>query len=170
MKLIAVVSLLSFSAIPAVAQESMAQAAERQKKARKGQTKVITDAELRRGGNKAYSPASVDGAPAQPATAADPAAATTDAAPAKTDDQQRAEKKAEIEKKIKQWNDFIAETKKTMDQAQTELNDLGGATFGSRRAGLQRIIDEGAQHLAEAQQSIADLQEQARRSGIPVSR
>lgn len=172
MKLIVAVSVLSFFAIPALAQESMAQAAERQKKARKGQTKVITDDELRGVRSKSYSPASVDGTTsAQPA--ASPAAAGTaapDAPAAKSDDQQRAEKKAELEAKLKQWTDFIAETKKAMDQAQLELNDLGGATFGNRRAGLQKILDEGNQHLAEAQQSIADLQEQARRAGIALSR
>jgi uncharacterized coiled-coil protein SlyX len=71
---------------------------------------------------------------------------------------------------MKQWNDFIAETKKAMESAQLELNDLGGATFGNRRAGLQRILDEGSQHVAEAQQSIAELQEQARRAGVALSR
>lgn len=150
----------------------MAQAAERQKKARKGQTKVITDDELRSTRSKGYSAASVDGttSPQPAASPAAPGAATADAPAAKTDDQQRAEKKAEIEGKLKQWNDFIAETKKAMDQAQLELNDLGGATFGNRRAGLQKILDEGNQHIAEAQQSIADLQEQARRAGITVAR
>lgn len=171
MKLIVAVSVLSFFAIPALAQESMAQAAERQKKARKGQTKVITDDELRGVRSKSYSPASVDGTTSpQPAASPAAGAATADAPAVKSDDQQRAEKKAEIEGKLKQWTDFIAETKKAMDQAQLELNDLGGATFGNRRAGLQKILDEGNQHLAEAQQSIADLQEQARRAGIALSR
>ena len=169
MKIIAAVSVMSLFAIPAVAQESMAQAAERQKKARTGQTKVITDSDLRSNRGKGYSAAEVDGAAAQPTTAA----ATTPATPAaasKSDDQVRAEKRAEIEAKIKQWNDFIVETRKSADQAQAEMNDLRDATLGNRRAGLQRIIDEANQHIVEAQQTITDLQEQARRSGIPVSR
>jgi hypothetical protein len=174
MKLIATVSVLSLFAIPAAAQESMAQAAERQKKARTGQTKVITEADLKANRSRAYSPAVVDGA-AQPSTPSTPATsgATGDnaaAGPAKSDDQQRAEKKAEIESKLKQWNDFIAETRKSAEQAQAEMNDLRDATFGNRRAGLQRILDEANQHIAEAQQAISELQEQARRSGIPVSR
>jgi hypothetical protein len=170
MKIIAAVSSLTLFAIPAVAQESMAQAAERQKKARTGQTKVITDAELKSNRSKAYSPATVEGAAAQPTTAATSATATTPGAAPKSDDQQRAEKKAEIEAKLKQWTDFIAETRKSMDQAQAEMNDLRDATLGNRRAGLQRILDEANQHIAEAQQAITELQEQARRSGIPVSR
>ena len=171
MKIIAAVSTLSLFAIPAVAQESMAQAAERQKKARTGQTKVITDAELKSNRNKAYSAAAVDGAAAQPAPpATSGTTATTPGAASKSDDQQRAEKKAEIEAKIKQWTDFIAETRKATEQAQAEMNDLRDATLGNRRAGLQRIVDEANQHIAEAQQAIAELQEQARRGGIPVSR
>jgi DNA repair exonuclease SbcCD ATPase subunit len=172
MKLIAVVPVLSLLALPAVAQESMAQAAERQKKARTGQTKVITDAELRNNRSKAYNPASVDGA--APAASAEtgaptPAAPGASAAP-KSPDQLRAEKKAELEGKIKQWDDFIAETTKAMEGAQAELNDLRDATLGNRRAGLQRVLDEGNQHIAEAQQTIADLREQARRSGVALSR
>jgi uncharacterized coiled-coil protein SlyX len=169
MRIIATVSVMSLFAIPAVAQESMAQAAERQKKARTGQTKVITDSDLRSNRGKGYSAAEVDGAAAQPTTAA-AATAATPAAASKSDDQVRAEKRAEIETKIKQWNDFIVETRKSADQAQAEMNDLRDATLGNRRAGLQRIIDEANQHIVEAQQTITDLQEQARRSGIPVSR
>ncbi len=169
MKLIATLSVVSLFAVPAVAQESIAQAAERQKKARRGQTKVITDDDLRNTRSKAYSPAAVDGAPAQPAAVPGPAAAA-EAPAAKSDDQLRAEKKAELQEKMKQWSDFIAETKKAVDQAQSELNNLSAATFGNRRAGLQKIVEEGNAHIAEAQQSIAELQEQARRSGIGVSR
>lgn len=171
MKAIVAVSALSLLALPAAAQETMAQAAERQKKARKGQTKVITDEELKGVRTKGYVAASAEGA--APQAAASPAAtgaASPDAPATKSDDEQRAEKKAEIEKKIKQWTDFIAETKKSMDEAQLELNDLSSNTFGSRRAGLQKIIDEGSQHLAEAQQAVADLQEEARRAGLTISR
>ncbi len=168
MKTIAAVSALSLLALPLAAQETMAQAAERQKKARKGQTKVITEDELRNLRTKAYVAPSVDGA--APPAAGQPAPGAAPAAKEKTDDEQRAEKKAEIDKKVKQWTDFIAETKKAMDRAQLELNDLSSATFGDRRAGLQRILDEGNQHIAEAQKQIAELEEQARRGGIAVSR
>jgi DNA repair exonuclease SbcCD ATPase subunit len=166
MKVIAAVSALSLLALPVSAQESMAQAAERQKKARKGQTKVITEDELRNLRTKGYVAPSVDGVAAPPPTAPGAAPAVKE----KSDEEQRAERKADLDKKVKQWTDFIAETKKAMDTAQAELNDLSSLTFGDRRAGLQKILDEGNQHIAEAQQAIADLQEQARRAGIAVSR
>jgi DNA repair exonuclease SbcCD ATPase subunit len=169
-KIILAVSVLSFFAMPALAQETMAQAAERMKKTRKGSGKVITEDELKNNRAKGYAAASVDGAttPQPAASPAAGAAAASDAPKPKTDDEARAEKKAELEKKMKQWTDFVAETQKAMQTAQTELNDMGGATFGNRRAGLQKIIDEGTQHIAEAQQAIADLQEQARRAGIAL--
>ena len=150
----------------------MAQAAERQKKARTGQVKVITEDELRSARVKGYVAASADGASTpQPAgSPAAPGAAAAAAPAAKSDEEQRGEKKTELDKKIKQWTDFIAETKKAMDEAQLELNDLSNNVIGGRRASLQKVLDEGNQHLAEAQQSIADLQEQARRAGLAVAR
>ena len=168
MKLIVVVPVLSLFAIPAAAQESLAQAAERQKKARTGQTKVITADELRSSRSKAYSPTSVDGAaPANPAptdATAAPAAAT------KTDAEQRAEKKAEIEEKIKLSTEHVAETRQKMEQAQNELNDLTNITFGGRRDALLKVLEDGAKQIADTEQSIADLREQARRSGIAIAR
>lgn len=176
MKTIAAVAVLSLLAPPLLAQEpSLAELAERQKKARKGQTKVITEHELRNLRTKAYVPVATDAA-TSPHSAASPAAsgAASGAPAAKSDEELRAEKKAEIDKKIKQWTDFIAETKKAMDEAQRELNDLSSLTFGSgsggRRGGLQRVIDEGKQHIAEAEAAIAALEEEGRRAGIRVSR
>src|SRR5262245_18872843 len=170
MKTIAAVSVLARLALPAAAQESMAQAAERQKKARKGQTKVITEDELRNNRSKGYSATSVDGAAPAATTGQAATPAGTPAAKEKTYAEVRAEKKTEFDQKIKQWTDFIADTKKQMERAQLELNDLSSATFGDRRAGLQRILDDGNQHVAEAQKEIANIEEQARRAGIAVSR
>jgi hypothetical protein len=169
MKTIAAVSALSLLALPLAAQESMAQAAERQKKARKGQTKVITEDELRNVKTRYVAP-SVDGAAASAGGGQPAAPGAAPVAKVKSDDEQRAEKKADIDKQVKQWTDFIADTKKAMDRAQLELNDLSSATFGDRRAGLQKILDEGNQFIAEAQKRIAELEEQARRAGIVVSR
>jgi hypothetical protein len=157
--------------LPAFAQEStLAEAAAQQKKARKGAaTKVITDTDLQDVRTKAYVAAESSGTNA---TQEKPAANLNaqKGPPAKTDDQVRAEKKAEIEAKIKQWDGFIADTQKEMDKAQLELNDLSSLTFGNRRAGLQQILDEGAKHVAEAKQAIEDLTEDARRAGVPISR
>lgn len=172
MKIAVAVSILLILPVSALAQETMAQAAERQKKARTGQpkAKVITEDELRTAGTKGYVPAAVAGsASPQPGASPGPTPSGAPAAAApKSDDQLRAEKKAELEKKMKELTDWIAATKKAMDEAQLELNDLSNVTLGSRREGLQKVIDGGNKNLAEAQQAIADLQEQARRAGIPL--
>lgn len=172
MKIAALGTAVALVAVPLLAREqSLAELAERQKKARKasGQTKVITEDDLKRVGTP-YVPASTSGEAVKPEASAGASGATADKPAEKSPEEQRAEKRAEIDKKLKQWTDFIAETKAQMDQAQLELNDISSLTWGNRRAGLQKILDEGAQHIAEAQQAIADLQEEARRAGIPVSR
>jgi hypothetical protein len=159
------------AALPALAQEpSLAEAAAQQKKARKGEPiKVITDYDLQ--GVRSRNYVAPEASPTGATPAAKPAdAGTAKTAPAKTEDQLRAEKKAEIDQKIKQWDGFIAETQKSMDEAQLELNDLSSLTYGGRRAGLQMILDDGAKHIAEAKQAIADLAEEARRAGLPLSR
>jgi predicted nucleic acid-binding Zn-ribbon protein len=166
MKVIAAVSALSLLTLPVAAQESMAKAAERQKKARKGQTKVITEDELRNLRTKGYVAPSVDGAAAPAPTA--PGAAP--AAKEKSDEEQRAEKKAAIEKKIREQSEYAGDIRKQLDDAQVELNDLSTMTLGGRRTELMRLLDEGKKKIAELEQGIADLQEQARRAGIAVSR
>jgi hypothetical protein len=150
---------------------SLAELAERQKKARtSGTAKVYTQEDLK----KARAGARAEASPASetsPKQSSD-SRTGTDAgeAPAKTPEQERAEKQADIQKRIAQYRDFIAETRRMMDDAQLQLNDVSSLTFGPRRARLQQILDEGAQHIGEAEQEIAALQEEARRAGIPVAR
>jgi len=153
------------AALPAAAQEtSMAQAAEKQKKARRGDTKVLTEADLRTAGGARLA-VPVGEAPATDASA--PTAAAGAAGPReKSDDEKRAERKAEIEKKIQEARARIEELQKTIGQAQLELNDVSNYTYGPRRGGIQKLIDDSQKEIAAQNQAIADLQEQARREGI----
>lgn len=168
MKILAIVTGVSLFAVPLLAQEpSLAELAERQKKARKGQTKVITEDDLRAGGRKPYVPAEATST-AAPAASSSPAA--SGGKKEKSDLEIRAEKKAEFEAQIKKWVAFIAETKKLMEGAQLELNDNTNMTISNRRVNLQKILDEGQQHIADAEKEIADIEEQARRLGVAVSR
>jgi hypothetical protein len=173
MKAISAVASLVFLGLvapPLAAQESLAQAAERQKKARTGQTKVITEDELRNNRSKAYSPPSVDGAPDQPAAQPSPGAGGKPAAKELTEEEQRAKSKSDIEKQIKDHADYIAVINKQLADAQLELNDIATMTFGGRRTELMRLLDEGKAKIAEVEGQIAELQEKARRAGIAVSR
>jgi hypothetical protein len=56
-----------------------------------------------------------------------------------------------------------------MADAQAELSDLTNYTYGSSRASLQKIIDDGQAEKAKAQAAIEGLQEEARRLGVSVS-
>lgn len=160
----------SVVALPVLAQEtSLAAAAEKQKKARTGQTKVVTEDDLR-GLRTGYVAAQASGTSGTAAEAPKPGASPAAGEKPKTDDEIKAEKKAGIAKQMKQWTDFIADTRKGMASAQLELNDLSNYTAGNRRAGLQKILDEGNKLIADAEGEIAKLEEEARRAGISVSR
>jgi hypothetical protein len=149
---------------------SLGEIAERTKKEREAKRagkpapRVITDADLK---SHSFVP-SDSAADATPATPA-PGAAGSKAE--KTDDQVRAEKRQEIEKKIADQRETQAIVHKAMADAQRELNDPTTATtFGTRGAAMQKILDDGLVELKKTEQAIADLEEEARRQGIAVSR
>lgn len=88
----------------------------------------------------------------------------------KSDEEVKAERSAEIQKKIDQQAKVIAAVRKAMDDAQTELNDVSNYTFGGRRAALLKILEDGQAEVAKAEQTIADLEEEAQANGLSVSR
>ena len=152
---------------------SLGELAERTKKEREAKRagkpapRVITDADLK-SHTLAPSDTTVADADAASATVTSGAA---DAKTEKTDDQRRAEKRQEIEKKIADQRETQAIVHKAMEAAQLELNDPTTATmFGTRGAALQKILDDGLVELKKTEQAIADLEEEARRQGIAVSR
>lgn len=151
------------AALPAAAQEtSLAQAAEKQKKARRGDTKVFTEADLRSAsGSRLAVPAGTAVAAEAPA-----ASASAPGKQEKSDEEKRAERKVEVEKKIQEARARIEELNKAISQAQLELNDVSNYTYGPRRAGIQKFIADSQKEIAAQNQAIADLQDQARREGI----
>lgn len=88
----------------------------------------------------------------------------------KTDEQLRAEHRDEIQKKIDDQLKLMDIVREAMDEAQAELNDLTNYTLGSRRGALLKRLEDGKAEIAKAEQTIADLEEEARRQGISVSR
>jgi hypothetical protein len=152
---------------------TLGELAERAKKEREARRagkpapKVITDADL-----KSQSSGSLPVETADVAEAAAPAAPQAAAAGAereKTDDELRAEKRQEIEKKIAEQRKTADVVRKAMDDAQSELNDPTTATMlGTRGEALRKVLDEGQVELKKSEQAIADLREEARRQGIAV--
>lgn len=108
------------------------------------------------------------------ATGAQAAAAKSTApegkAAEKTDEQLRAEHREAIQKKIDDQLKLMDIVREAMDEAQAELNDLSNYTFGTRRGALLQRLEDGKAEIAKAEQTIADLEEEARRQGISVSR
>lgn len=164
------------SAAPVFAfqEPSLAELAKQEKKRRKAaaaaaekKTRTITEDELRAGPGSTANPVADAEPGASPA--ASPAAAPG-ATPEKTDGELRAEKQADIQKRIDEQKARMDKVKEVMAEAQAELNDLANQTLGGRRASLMKLIDDGNAELAACEARIADLEEEARRAGVRVSR
>jgi hypothetical protein len=161
-------SLLAFQ------EPSLAELAKQEKKRRKAaaaaaekKTRTITEDDLRAGPGATANPVADAEPGASPA--ASPAAAPG-ATPEKTDAELRAEKQAEIQKRVDEQKARMDKVREVMAEAQLELNDLANQTFGGRRAALMKLIDDGNAELAACEARIADLEEEARRAGVRVSR
>jgi hypothetical protein len=151
----------------AVSAQSLGEAAEKAKRERKGgtKTKVITDSDLRRG---TYEPP-VTSSDAQPAAEATPpaegtAAASTTAKPEKTEDEIRAEAQTNWRDRVKKAEAEVTRLNAEANQLQTSLNDLSQNLYGSNRTATMNRLDEVKKQLVTAQQAVADLQEEGRRS------
>ena len=92
------------------------------------------------------------------------------AKPEKTADELRAEQRAAIQKKIDEQKKRIEIIQRVLGDAQRELGDLSNYTYGSRRQALQKAVDDSNAEMAKSLQAIADLEEEARRLGVPASR
>ncbi|MCM2254052.1 MAG: hypothetical protein NDJ94_00135 [Vicinamibacteria bacterium] len=171
---VALLALIFGAGTAAAFQEpSLAEIAKQEKKRRKAAakaaeqpTRTITEAELKAAPGTTANP--VVDAPAEPGTATP--GASPGASPEKTDDQLRDEKRVEIQKKIDEQKERMAKVRKMMDDAQLELNDLSNQTMGGRRTALLKLVDDGTAELAACEARISELEEQARRAGVPVSR
>lgn len=165
----------SVPSVLAFQEPSLAELAKQEKKRRKAaaaaaekKTPTITEDTLRASPGATANPV-VDASAAQPG--ASPAASPSPGAtPEKTDEELRAEKQADIQKRVDEQKARMDKVREVMAEAQTELNDLANQTFGGRRAALMKLIDDGNAELAACEARIADLEEEARRAGVRVSR
>ena len=152
-----------------VSAQSLGEAAERAKKERSkgGKPKVITDSELRQAGagRPEERVTSSDSAPAVEAAPAEGAApATTAAKPEKTEDELRAEAQANWRDRSAKAQAEVTRLNAEANTLQTSLNDLSQNLYGSNRANTMNRLDEVKKQLATAQQAVADLEEEGRRS------
>jgi hypothetical protein len=155
----------AFLAFPlAVSAQSLGEAAEKAKKERKGKTKVITESELRRAGTSESPVSSTETTEA--ADGKETAKEGTAAAPAKekTDEELRTEAETKWRERLQKAQDDITRLSSEASQLQTALNDLSQNLYGATRTGMLARLDEVNKDLAAARQSVADLQEEGRRS------
>jgi hypothetical protein len=141
--------------------EAAAKEKERRKAAQKG--KSFTDDDLRgRGGAVSMGTEGVpEGDPA-----AKPAEAGKPKEKQKTEDETRAEQTAAWRKKLDEANKKVAVLQDTVSKIQLDLNDMSGGVYSSRRATLIALLEDTKKQLAEAQQSVADLEVEGRRGSM----
>lgn len=157
---------LSLPALAQDAPESLASVASKEKERRKAtpRAKTYTEVDLAKASNP-------DENITAPEAAASPAPGAASGKRDKTEDELRAEKKAQFEKRIAEQVATLGIVRKAMDDAQLELNDMTTMTqFGSRKEALQKLLDDGRAELKKGEEAIAAIEEEARRAGVQVSR
>ncbi len=148
----------------AEADESPLAAAARKEQERRRKTpdaaKVITEADVR---SAPASPrAEGDSAPADAGAGAPQEAAS----PAPDSEARRDEIQRELDAQAARIKDL----RKQVDDAERELADAVGPSYGPRRAQVARIRDDGRKAIDEFEARIAELLAEARRLGVSVSR
>lgn len=169
MKIMVAALVLAAWAVPAVSQaQSLAEIAEKTKKKKSGAAKVITEDDLRKSGGKAnFVGEEGSAATAEPAEGEKKGDAEKKE---KSPEEVRAEDQTKLQKKMDEQKKLKDVVRKAMDDAQLELNDIGNYSLGTRRQSLMKLIEDGEKELAKIDQEMADIEEQARRLGVSVSR
>ena len=101
--------------------------------------------------------------------ALDAGTAATATRPEPTEEEKRAQAGAALQKQIDEQAETIKVAQAAIADWERELSDLTNYTFGTKRAAVMQSIDEARKVVADAQKSIVDLEEQARRQGVRVT-
>lgn len=163
------VVLLAFAAAlaaPSVAAQSLGDAAAREKERRKAQKagKVLTDDDLKRAGGAGNANVETGAVAAEAAPAASTAPGEAPAKKEKTEDELRAEQEKAWRDKLKRAEEDVQRHTARAAELQAALNDITGNLYGSQRAVLGTELEKAKAELQKAQQQVADLQEEGRRS------
>jgi hypothetical protein len=183
MRLSALATLVAAAAVAAVpvAAQSLGEVAAREKARRDKEgkrpaAKVITEDELRgRTSSGTVSQPAADGSSSsdQAAGGATPAAgaagtagaagANAQGAPQKTEEELRTERQAEWRQRLQEAQGNVSTLRARQDQIQAELNDTR-TVYGPNRASLSGHLEKTKAALAQAEQSVANLEEEGRRN------
>jgi hypothetical protein len=177
MKPMVVSVVLVALAAPALARQSsqsgpsLAEVAEKEKerrKAAKKPAKTYTEADLKRGGISTFN-AQVGESQPVPADANPSPAPAAGAAPAKTSDELRADKRKELQARLDEQKKLAEVVRKAKADAELELGDVANISVGTRRQQLQKRVDDSNAKLAEIQTVIDAILEEARRAGLTLA-
>jgi hypothetical protein len=146
--------------------DSLAEAAKKEKERRKAaqKGKSFTDDDLGRGGGGNVNITTTDARPEGDAAAKPGEAAKSKDKP-KTEDEIKAEQSEAWRKKMDTANKKVGVLQDTVNKIQLDLNDMSGGVYSSRRATLLTLLDDTKKQLADAQQSVTDLEAEGRRNG-----
>ena len=153
--------------------QSLTEAAAKEKERRKGlaSTKTLTEDDLRRAGAARQREGATADAAAATADAAAPAgdAKAKDGATApkpKTADEIRADQEKAWRDRLTKANDDVSKLTAQVDTQQRALNDQSQNLYGPGRAAQVSRLEDTRKQLSAAQQAVADLQDEGRRSGF----
>jgi DNA repair exonuclease SbcCD ATPase subunit len=152
--------------------QSLGELAAREREKRKGQKpagKVITDEDLRRGSaGKGTVNTGMPEPAASPAAGQAPgqsgAAAAADAQKPKTEEDARAEQEKAWRERLKKAQDDVQRLTQAVEAVQKHLGDITGNLYGSQRTTLLAELDKLKAEQQTAQQQVAALEEEGRRS------
>ena len=146
-------------------------------KQKKPPNKTITEDDLRaaRAGRGTMSVATPDAQPsAEPAKGEGAGSAAAKEEPSESD--KREARRKEIQDQVDYQSANIRKLREEIDTAQRELNDLGDYTFSlpgtntGRRAALVKLIEDANGMIKTSNEKIDQLEDEARRAGVSVSR
>ena len=151
-------------------EDSLAALAKRSK-GKSQESTVITGSDLRRaGGKRRNAPESVPANPSSSGEAdAEQATGEGDAEAEKTEEEVRADLKAEFQSDLAFHRGNIDTLRKAKQDAQADLNDQTTSTpsvTSTRRSRQMELIVDIDRQIAEQEQAIAEIEERARRAGI----
>lgn len=154
---------------PAAAEESPLAAAARKEQERRaklrGTDKVLTGDDLRSGG--VTTPVAEAGAGESDASAE---AKPKDGAAAAGDAKQKEARRDAIQREIDAQVERIRVVRKQVDDVDRELADQVSPSGDLRRAQIMQRREEGTQFIAETEARIAELQAEAQKLGVTVTR
>jgi len=168
---LAVACAVCATAAFAQSEDSLAELARKERERRQktaAPAKVITERDLPR----ATAPAVPDDGPAADGSAS--AASTTtpgpEAAATPSAEDERERQRTDIQRRIDDELAVIAAVEKAMADSERELGSLDNFRFGTRRELLMKSMEDGRAQIARSQQVIDDLETEARRAGVRVTR